>query len=260
MNSKALSILEFNKITDMLSELCPTEGAKQLAKRLTPESDEDKVRKLLLQTGEAKRLSGIKGMPSFSNVSDVRESLDRAEKGASLSPLELLSVANVLRTARGLLDYIKGDRNFSVSIEEIFERLMTDRALEEKIYRAIISDDMIADEASPELADIRRKIRNVNIKINDILQKYTSVSSVSKYLQENIVTTRGGRYVIPVKAEYKNEVKGLVHDVSASGATLFVEPASVVDANNELRTLESREKHEIERILAELSALVAASL
>ncbi len=257
MNSKALSILEFNKIIDMLCELCPTEGAKQLARRLTPASDEDKVRRLLMQTGEAKKLSGIKGMPSFGNVIDIRESVDRAEKSASLSPLELLSVANVLRTARGLIDYIKGERNFQVSIEEIFERLIPVRTLEEKIYRAIISEDMIADEASPELADIRRKIRNVNIKINDILQKYTSVSSVSKYLQENIVTTRGGRYVIPVKAEYKNEVKGLVHDVSSSGATLFVEPASVVDANNELRTLESKEKHEIERILAELSALVA---
>lgn len=259
MNSKALSILEFDKILDMLCELCTTEGAKQMAKRLTPSNDEDKVRRLLIQTDEAKKLSGVKGMPSFGNVSDVRECVDRAEKSATLSPTELLSVAAVLRTARGLQDYIKGERSFQVSIEEIFERLMPVRSLEEKIYRAIISEDMIADEASPELADIRRKMRNVNIKIHDILQKYTSVSSISKYLQENIVTTRAGRYVIPVKAEYKNEVKGLVHDVSSSGATLFVEPSSVVDANNELRTLESKEKHEIDRILSELSAEVAES-
>lgn len=257
MNSKALTILEFNKILDLLCELCQTEGSKQMAKNLIPETNEDKVRKLLTQTDEAKKLSGIKGLPSFGNVSDVRESVDRAEKGATLSPHELLSVANLLRVSRGLLDYIKGDRNFQVTIEEIFLRLIPERTLEEKIFRAIISEDMIADEASPELADIRRKMRNVSIKIHDILQKYTTVSSVSKYLQENIVTTRGGRYVIPVKAEYRNEVKGLVHDVSASGATLFVEPASVVDANNELRTLESREKHEIERILSELSAKVA---
>ena len=259
MNAKALSILEFNKIKALLSDLCQTVGAKSAAERLEPASDIAKVRKLQLQTTDAKKLSGIKGMPSFGGVTDIRDSLERAEKSATLSPGELLAVARVLRCAASLKDYIRGERTFEVSIEEIFDRLTVNKTLENAICRAIISEDMISDEASPELSDIRRKIRNVNIKINDILQRYTSGNSMSKYLQENIVTTRGGRFVIPVKAEYKNEVKGLVHDVSASGATLFVEPAAVVDANNELKTLESREKHEIERILAELSSLVASS-
>jgi len=257
MNNKAIKTLEFDKIKEMLSELCTTDASKKKALLLEPSSDEVIARRALTQTSEAKKLSGIKGMPSFGNIADVREISDRAEKSAVLTPRELLDVANVLRTSRGLLDYIRGERDYKVSIEDIFERLIPDRTLEEKISRAIISEDMIADEASPKLADIRRKMRNVNIKINETLQKYVSGSSMTKYLQENIVTTRGGRFVIPVKAEYKNEVKGLVHDVSSSGATLFVEPAAVVDANNELKTLESLEKHEIERILSEFSAMVA---
>ena len=259
MNNKALSILEFDKIREMLAAICPTDGAKKRALTLEPSSDRVKIERMLKETTEAKMLAGIKGLPSFGSVTDVREITERAEKSAVLSPKELLSVANVLRVSRGLLDYIRGERTFEVSIEEIFERLIPDRTLEERITRAVISEDMIADEASPQLADIRRKIRSVNVKINEILQRYTSGSSSSKYLQENIVTTRSGRFVIPVKAEYKNEVKGLVHDVSASGATLFIEPAAVVDANNELKTLEALEKHEIDRILAELSALVSDS-
>ncbi len=257
MNNKALTTLEFDKIREMLADLCATDGAKAKARRLEPTSDEVVARRSLLQTTEAKKLSGIKGLPSFGKIVDVREIADRAEKSAVLTPRELLDVAEVLRVSRSLLDYIRGERNFRVSIEDIFERLIPDRMLEEKITRAIISEDMIADEASPALADIRRKMRNVNIRINETLQKYVSASSMSKYLQENIVTTRGGRFVIPVKAEYKNEVKGLVHDVSSSGATLFIEPSAIVEANNELKTLESLEKHEIERILAEFSARVA---
>ncbi len=258
MNNKAVKTLEFDKIRELLAELCPTEASRKAARNLEPTSDEVVARRLLLQTTEAKKLAGVKGMPSFGAIVDVREIADRAEKSAVLSPRELLDAANVLRTARGLLDYIRGERDYRLGIEDIFERLLTDRALEEKIFRAILSDDMIADEASPALAEIRRKMRNVNVKITETLQRYVSGSSVSKYLQENIVTTRGGRFVIPVKAEYKNEVKGLVHDVSSSGATLFVEPAAIVEANNELKTLESLEKHEIERILAEFSAEVAA--
>ncbi|MBR0303277.1 MAG: endonuclease MutS2, partial [Clostridia bacterium] len=257
MNTKSLKILEFDKILEMLADLCTTEDSKKLARRLEPLSDPVMCRRALTETSEAKRLAGLKGLPSFGNICDVREIADRAEKSAVLTPKELLEVAKVLRVSRGLLDYIRGDRTFRVSIEDIFERLIPDRDLEERITRAIISEDMIADEASRELADIRRKKRNVNVKITELLQKYVSSSSYSKYLQENIVTTRGGRFVIPVKAEFKNEVKGLVHDVSSSGATLFIEPASVVDANNELKTLESLEKHEIERILSEFSAQVA---
>ena len=257
MNGKAIKTLEFDKIREMLADLCATEASKKKARTLEPSGDEVVARRLLLETSEAKKLSGTKGLPSFGAVVDVREIADRADKGAVLSMRELLDAANVLRTARGLLDYIRGERDYRVGIEDIFERLIPDRMLEEMIFRAILSDDMIADEASPALADIRRKMRNVNVKITETLQKYVSGSSMTKYLQENIVTTRGGRFVIPVKAEYKNEVKGLVHDVSSSGATLFIEPAAIVDANNELKTLEALEKHEIERILAEFSAKIA---
>ncbi len=257
MNGKAIKTLEFDKIREMLADLCATEASKKKARALEPSGDEVTARRLLLETSEAKKLAGTKGLPSFGAIVDVREIADRAEKSAVLSMRELLDAANVLRTARGLLDYIRGERDYRVGIEDIFERLIPDRMLEERIFRSILSDDMIADEASPALADIRRKMRNVNVKITETLQKYVSGSSMTKYLQENIVTTRGGRFVIPVKAEYKNEVKGLVHDVSASGATLFIEPAAIVDANNELKTLESLEKHEIERILAEFSAEIA---
>jgi len=257
MNRKALYTLEFDKILEMLASVCQTEGAAQMARALTPSSDIDKVRVRQKHTTDAKTLIGIKGTPSFGHVKDVRDSVERAEKDAILSLRELLDCAAVLRTARGLLDYVRGEKTPETSLGEIFDRLVTNRPLEEKITRSIVADDFVADEASPALSDIRRKKRSVDAKIKDILQKY--VSGQSKYLQENIVTTRGGRFVIPVKAEYRNEVRGLVHDTSQSGATVFIEPMSVVEANNEMRELESKEAHEIERILRDLSAGVAVS-
>ncbi len=257
MNSKALYTLEFNKILEQLAELAETEGAAEMALRLVPSSDIEKVRKMQQRTTDAKTLIGLKGTPSFGRVKDIRSSIERAEKEAILSLRELLDCASVLRTARGLLDYVRSDKTPDTSLMEIFERLIPNRHLEEKISRSIIADDFVADEASPELGEIRRKIRATNNKIKDMLQKY--VSGQSKFLQENIVTTRGGRFVIPVKAEYRNEVKGLIHDTSQSGATLFIEPMNVVEANNELRELESKEAHEIERILRDLSAGVAVS-
>ncbi len=253
---KAIRTLEFDKIAAMLVECAPTEGAKALAYRITPESSITAIRKKLRLTTEAKNLLMAKGMPPFGGVKDITEAVERAEKGASMTPLELLSVASLLSTARHLYDYYFGDKHETVQAEEIrdiFGRLVSDRMLETKITKAILAEDMIADEASPELADIRRKIRSENNRIKDNLQKYVS-GAYGKYLQENIVTIRNGRYVVPVKAEYKNEIKGLVHDTSASGATLFIEPLSVVDSNNELKALERREAREIERILAELSA------
>ena len=257
MNSKALYTLEFNKILEQLAELAETEGAAEMALRLTPSSDIEKVRKMQQRTTDAKTLVGMKGTPSFGRVKDIRPTIERAEKDAILSLRELLDCAAVLRTARSLVDYVKGERTPETTLAEIFDRLQPNRHLEEKISRSIIADDFVADEASPELGEIRRKIRQTNSKIKDMLQKY--VSGQSKYLQENIVTTRGGRFVIPVKAEYRSEVKGLIHDTSQSGATLFIEPMNVVEANNELRELESKETHEIERILRDLSAGVAVS-
>ncbi len=250
---KSLATLEFDKIIDMLVECASTSGAKSRARSLTPTSDYDVVVERQTKTDDAKRLINAKGYPSFSAEESVVSSAERAYKGAILSPRELMNIASMLRSARMMLDYISADKPFETSLDAIFNRLMPNRTLEEKISRSIISEDLIADEASPALADIRRKIRNANNKIKDTLQTY--IGGVrNKYLQENIVTMRNGRYVVPVKAEYKNEMKGLVHDTSSSGATLFIEPMAVVEANNELKSLAAAEEHEIERILAELSA------
>lgn len=257
MNSKALYTLEFDKILEQLAEISPTEGAAEMARHLTPSSDIEKVRIRQQHTTDAKTLIGLKGIPSFGRIKDIRPSVERAEKDALLSLRELLDCAGVFKTARLLLDYVRGERTPQTSLGEIFERLIPNRSLEEKITRSIIADDFVADDASPELAEIRRKKRATDNKIKEILQSY--VSKQSKYLQENIVTTRGGRFVIPVKAEYRNEVKGLIHDTSQSGATLFVEPMAVVEANNEMRELQSREEHEIERIIRDLSAGIAVS-
>lgn len=254
---KTLNSLEFNKICELLATFAPTEGSKSMARMLSPSDDIDVVVRRQKFTTDAKRLINEKGMPSFGGVKDISESCERAEKGATLAPIELLNVAGVLKTSRTLVDYCYGNHIFDTSLDVIFDRLIPNKTLEERISRAIISEDLIADEASPALANIRRQIRATNSRIKETLQKYVQGGSHSKYLQENIVTTRNGRYVIPVKAECKNEVKGLIHDTSSSGATIFVEPAQVVEANNELRVLESKEDHEIERILSELSSLVA---
>ncbi len=257
---KAIRTLEFDKIAALLADCAPTEGGKALALRIVPDCDIPTIRKKLMQTGEARRLLTAKGMPSFGQVKDITESVDRAEKGASMTPAELLAVASLLCSTRRVSDYFFGDRregDVGEGLRELFSRLIPDRPLEMRITRAIPAEDMIADEASPALADIRRRIRAENNRIKDSLQRYLG-GAYAKYLQENIVTLRNGRYVVPVKAEYKNEIKGLVHDTSASGATFFIEPLAVVDANNELKALEKREQQEIERILAELSAECAA--
>lgn len=254
---RSLFSLEFDKIKEMLSDAASTEGAKKTAMNLMPSDDIDTVIVRQKKTTDARRLVENKGMPSFGGIRDIGEACERADKGASLSPSELLNIALVLRTARGLVDYLYGNRLFDTVLDEIFDRLMPNRTLEDRIYKSIISEDMIADEASRELANIRRQIKNTNSRIKDSLQRYVQGGPHSKYLQENIVTQRNGRYVIPVKVEHKNDVKGLIHDTSSSGATIFVEPMQVVEANNELRVLKSKEEHEIERILAELSKCVS---
>ena len=258
-NDKHLFTLEFDKVREMLASCATTEGAKQAALMLTPtvRCDREEVLKRLQRTTDAKRLIDFKGHPSFGSVKDVEGACERAEKGATLSTRELLDIGNVLRTSRSLLDYIRTNKTFDTCLDEIFERLFTYRPIEDRIFRSIISEEMIADEASAALSDIRRKIRVESNRIKETLQKYITGGSYSKYLQENIVTMRNGRYVVPVRAEHKNDVKGMIHDTSASGSTIFVEPAAVVDANNEIRILETKEQHEIDRILAEISAEVA---
>ncbi len=253
-SEKTIRTLEFDKICSMLESFCETEGAALKARSLRPVEDTYTVLRRQRLTTDARRLADIKGAPSFGRIRDVSSACERAEKGAVLSTRELLDCANVLRTARTLQDYHLGNHPFDTVLDEIFDRLIPDRRLEDRILRAVVAEDMIADEASPLLADIRRKIRNENAKIKETLQKL--ISGNAKYLQENIVTMRGGRYVIPVKAECKAEVKGLIHDTSSTGATIFIEPMAVVDANNEIRILMTKEEREIERILAELSAAV----
>ena len=255
---KTITTLEFDKICAMLADCAPTEGARVMAELLMPSSDTVEVLRRLRRTTDAKRLCDVKGMPPFGTVKDVSAACERAVKGAMLTTRELLEVAQVLRSARSLVDYLKNNKPFETSLDEMFERLLPNRFLEEKITRSILSEDMIADEASRELAELRRKIRDANNRIKETLQRYVN-GSYSKILQDNLITMRNGRYVIPVKAECKNEMKGLIHDTSSSGATIFVEPMAVVEANNELRVLQSKEEHEIERILFALSAEVSAA-
>ena len=257
-SEKTLTTLEFDKIRDLLASCAATEGAKGMCRCLTPSDDPVIIARRLEQTTDARRLTDAKGMPPFGSVRDVSGACERAEKGAMLSTRELLDVARLLRSARALTDYNKTNRTFATALDEIFGRLLCNRTLEERITRSVLSEDMIADEASHELAELRRKIRDTNNRIKETLQHYIS-GSYSKALQENLVTTRNGRYVVPVKAECKNEIKGLIHDTSSSGATIFVEPMAVVEANNELRMLQSKEEHEIERILFALSADVSTA-
>ena len=257
ITEKTLTTLEFDKIRLMLADSCATAGAAELAMLLSPCDHIELAKKRQKRTTDAKKLSDAKGMPSFGSVTDITDTCERALKGAVLTPKELLDTAAILRSSRQLLDYVRTNRTFPTVLDEVFERLIPNRPLEDRISRSIISEDMIADEASSALADIRRKIRVANLRVRESLSKYTG-GSYSKYLQENIVTQRNGRYVIPVKAEYRNEVKGLIHDSSSSGATVFIEPMAVVEANNELALLESKEAHEIEKILTELSTQVAS--
>ncbi len=255
---KSLAMLEYDKVIAMLAECALTEGARDMALRLVPVAAEKQVIKKQRITADARRLAEAKGYPSFGGVKNISEILGRAKRGALLQPKELLEIADLLRVSRGLADYIKTDKPFETVLDETFLLLAVHRGLEDRITRTVIGEDLIADEASAELADIRRKIRSANDRIKESLQKFIS-GSYGKLLQENIVTMRNDRYVVPVKIEHKNEIKGLVHDTSASGQTVFIEPVSVVEANNELKILKNKEEREIEKILYELSALCAES-
>lgn len=256
-NKKYITAIEFNKIQTMLSECIPVSFAKGRAFELEPYDDINECRAAQKMTTDAVKLLSYKGMPPFGGAVDISNAVDRACKGATLTPRELLDSASLFRTARSLYEYSVVNRTFETDLDIIFERLIQNRNFEKEIFNAIISEDLIADEASPKLGDIRRNIKRVNARIKETLQKYTS-GAYSKYVQENIVTIRSGRYVVPVKAEHKNEIKGLVHDTSSSGATVFIEPVAVVEANNELRTLESAEKAEIDRILYNFSSMLAS--
>ena len=253
---KSLSKLELGQVLEMLSQCAGSEGGKAACLALMPDSDLDTVRELLDQTTAASDLCARKGNPTFADVADVSASLERADRGGSLQPVELLRIAGVLRCARTIKGYVAEDDPKTV-LDPLFDALTPNKNLEDKIFGAVLSEEEIADTASSALADIRRHMRIQSGKIRDSLQKVISSPAYSKFLREPIITIRQGRYVVPVKSECKNDVPGLVHDVSATGSTYFVEPMSAVNANNALRELELKEKKEIERILAELSAEAA---
>ena len=254
---KSLLKLELDKVLEMLAQCAGSRGGKEACLRLQPISDLEDVQALLDETTAASDLCTRKGNPAFGDVQDVSASLERADRGGTLQPVELLRIAGVLRCARNIKGYVSEDEKKTV-LDVLFAALTPNKYLEDKIFGAILSEEEISDNASPELANIRRHMRIQAGKIRDSLQKVISSPAFSKFLREPIITIRDGRYVVPVKSEYKNEVPGLVHDVSASGGTFFVEPISAVNANNALRELELKEKKEIERILAELSADAAA--
>ena len=254
---KSLVKLELNQVLAMLADCAGSEGGKEACLKLRPTSDLEEVEQMLGQTTAASELSTRKGYPAFASAADVSASLERADRGGSLQPKELLQIGGILRCTRSVKGYISEDDQETV-LDELFRALTPNKYLEDRILGAILSEEEIADTASPELADIRRHMRIQAGKIRDSLQKVISSPAYSKFLREPIITIRQGRYVVPVKSECKNDVPGLVHDVSATGSTYFVEPMSAVNANNALRELELKEKKEIERILAELSAEAAA--
>ena len=254
---KSAAKLELNRVLEMLAQCAGSEDGKIACQNLRPSSDLETVQELLRQTTAACTMSAVQGSPSFCDVKNVNDSLERADRGGSLGPVELLRIAGVLRSARVVKSYWKEEQEPNV-LSPLFQALTPNKYLEDRITGTILSEEEIADTASPALADIRRHMRQQSAKIRDTLQKVISSPSYAKYLREPIITIRQDRYVVPVKSEFKNEVPGLVHDVSATGSTFFIEPMSAVNANNALRELALKEKKEIERILAELSAEAAA--
>ena len=259
MNDRALRVLEFVKIREMLSSFALSDPGKELCQSLTPLSDFADVNRALDETEEAASTLAYLGGSPMVGFSDVSEYLSLAEKGSTLSQKALLTVAEGLRAARSARSALVTERENTPLITAAASRLQPLRALEEDISSAILSEEEIADQASPALADIRRHIRQVNDRIREKLNAMAHGAAYSKYLMESIVTVRGGRYVLPVKQEYRANVPGLVHDQSSTGATLFIEPLAVVEMGNELKEWGMKERDEIERILSALSSQVGDS-
>ena len=251
---RSKTILEYDKITEKIASFACTDGAKEAVSLMRPTDDLFTADRLLDETANAYDLSVFKGSPTFSAPPTVPDSVARAEKGAMLTIPELLSVASLLRAVTYLKKYPEG-RDVG-TLSRYFSALTENRPLSDEITAKILGEDALADDASPELYKIRREIRRAEENVREILSRLT-VGENSKYLRDSLVTVRSGRYVIPVRAEHKNDIKGLVHDASASGQTLFIEPMAVVEANNKLRELQGAEREEVDRILYEMSAHVA---
>lgn len=261
MEAKTYKVLEYDKIVKMLVEKAESQLGKNMAKNIKASSDIEEVEYMQRETQEALKLFIDKGTPPLYGIYDISHELKMAEIGGVLSPGSLLKISDSLRVSRNLKRYIKevreqGKLDYPI-VQGLIEDLRTFKTIEEEINNAIVGEDEISDNASGALRSIRRQIMNKNDSIKDKLNSITNSNKYKKYLQDSIVTVRDGRYVVPIKQEYKSYFPGIVHDQSSSGATLFVEPMAVVELNNELRELEIKEKEEIEKILRKLSNLVA---
>lgn len=252
--NKYYETLELHKILELLSNECSNEKTKRMALEIEPCDDLFTVRREVEKTGCALEMSIKFGTPGFNNIKDISASVKRAESGAALSLAELIEIKRVLQQINTLSSWYKQCEDKENCIDYLFESLFPNKYLESRLESSIIDSETIADDASSELALIRRKINNSGIKIRETLDKMIKSSSVQKYLQDSIVTVRDGRYVLPVKTEHKGQISGLIHDTSATGSTLFIEPMAVVEANNDIRILKGREQDEIHRIIMELSA------
>ena len=250
--------LELDKILNMLASETSCEDARKMAIDLKPAESLEEAQKLLQQTDDAYILVAKFGAPSFYGLTDITNAVRRAEAGGALNLTELLRIEASLRVIRAVCEWRNKSASIKTTLDYRFETLQPNKYLEDKINSVVKSEEEINDNASQTLANIRRKIVNAGQRVKDQLDKMVKSSTYQKYLQDAIVTQRDGRYVVPVKAEFRNEIKGLVHDTSASGATVFIEPMGVVEANNDIRLLRSQEKDEIERILYELSAEVGS--
>lgn len=259
MNEKSLRVLEFNKIIDKLKTKASSSLGLKHIENLKPSNNFDEVKNTLLETSEAQSILIKRGLVSMDGIHDIEDKAKRAHVGATLDPGALLKIADCLRVARTLKKSLEGseEEEFNYPIIQAYTNaLYTYRDIEDRIYTSIIGESEISDNASTTLRTIRRRIVQKNQSIRSKLNSIISSTTYQKYLQDNIISMRGDRFVIPVKAEYRSSVSGIVHDQSSSGATLFIEPMSIVEMNNELRKLKLDEQEEIERILAELSAIV----
>ncbi len=254
---KHFKSLELDKILVKASAFACCDKAKEAVLSLCPITDLSEVKKQMQKTSDAFSLSLRFGTPTFLNIHEPDNDINLCQAGATLTPKQLLNIASILRQIRILKEWYSHCENVENSLNIDFMDIIPNKLLEEKISNALISEDTISDHASDELYAIRRKIRQAESRIREQIEKIIKSQTYQKYLQDSIVTIRDGRFVVPVKSEHRNEVAGLVHDSSASGATLFIEPMAVVEANNEIRVLQNKEQDEIERILAELSAKCA---
>ena len=248
--------LELDKVLAMLASHATCEDSRKQALALRPMTDFEEVRREMAMVGDANSLTNRYGTPTVLDMKNCDGPLRRAEMGSSLSLRELLDVCHVLKAIRNLASWKRQSQESETSLDYLFSNLFPNRPLEDRLESAILSEEEIADNASPELAQIRRKIRSTQTGVRTQLDKMIKSPTYAKFLQEQIVTMRDGRFVVPVKSEHRGEIRGLVHDTSSSGATVFVEPMAVVEANNEIRVLQSKEKQEIDRVIAKLSAEV----